>query len=81
MTDQKTPEEPRHRGDFAEGEASEHVTTDDLRGDYAEGQEKERRRGTPGQHRGDYGEGQESEHHEGGRMGDFARGQEEADRR
>jgi hypothetical protein len=68
-------EKQDHVGDFAEGEAKEHVKPGTLTGDFAAGQEETRRVGTV-QPRGDFAAGQEKEPVEPtAPRGDFAAGE------
>lgn len=69
-------EDKKHVGDFAEGEAEEHVEQGQLRGDFAAGQEEEPRLGKV-QPRGTFAEGQAEEKPDPtAPRGNFAEGQE-----
>lgn len=75
------PIDPAHRGEFAEGEAQEHVAPGTVMGDFAAGQETTARSGTV-QPKGDFATGEEQEPVDPAALrGDFARGQEETPRR
>jgi hypothetical protein len=67
------PDDPEHRGDFAEGIATTHTPPGALPGDFAAGQENPPRTGTV-QPRGDFATGQEEQPDDSEHRGDFAEG-------
>jgi hypothetical protein len=67
------PDDPEHRGDFAEGIATTHAPSGALMGDFAAGQENPARSGTV-QPRGDFASGPEEPPDDSEHRGDFAEG-------